>query len=88
MRILRRLVAKCLKFFQNTNQPLWLYQLLPFAAHTVLTEESSPLGYRLLCCLRSFLVMDSYAAMEVHTEDTIEDGRKEMLRFSRLISVR
>jgi hypothetical protein len=31
--------------------------------------------------------MDTYAAMEVHTEDTIEDGRKEMLRFSRLISV-
>lgn len=69
---------------------LWLsqYQLLPFAAHTVLTEEKSPLGYRLLRCLRSFLVMDTYAAMEVHTEDTIAAGRAEIIRFSELIEVR
>lgn len=29
-----------------------------------------------------------YAAMEVHTEDTIAEGRAEIINFSRLIEVR
>jgi hypothetical protein len=44
--------------------------------------------YLLLRCLRSYLELDLYASFEVHTADTIEAGRKELLRFSSLVKVR
>ena len=36
----------------------------------------------MLCCLCSYLVIDMYAALEVHTEDTIAAGRAEILTFA------
>ena len=62
--------------------------MLPFTTHTVLTEKDSPLGYLMLRCLRSYLNLDMWVSMEVHTDDTIKEGRKELLRFSKLINVR
>ena len=41
----------------------------------------------MLRCLRSYLVIDMYAALEVHTEDTIAAGRAEILTFSALMKV-
>jgi len=41
----------------------------------------------LLRCLRSYLVIDMYFALEVHTEETIAAGKAEVLRFSSLIKV-
>ena len=41
----------------------------------------------MLRCLRSYLVIDMYFALEVHTEDTIAAGRAEVLNFSSLIKV-
>ena len=54
----------------------------------VLTEANSPNRYLLLQVLRSYLMIDSFSAMEVHTEDTIKDGQKEIENFKRLIDVR
>ena len=68
--------------------PYNVLQVLLFVMHNVLLEKKNPLGYLLLCCLQSYLVIDMYAALEVHTEDTIAAGRKEILKFSCLIQVR
>lgn len=62
--------------------------MLLFTTHNVLTEKDSPLGYLMLRCLRSYLNLDMWVSMEAHTPDTIEEGRKELLRFSKLINVR
>jgi hypothetical protein len=62
--------------------------MLIFTTHNVLTEKQSPLGYSMLCCLRSYLNLDMWVSMEVHTNDTISEGRQELLCFSGLIQVR
>lgn len=62
-------------------------QLLIYVAHTMLTEDDNPLGYLLLRCLRSYLVVDMFAALVVLTEDTIAAGRAELRVFSGLIQV-
>lgn len=41
----------------------------------------------MLRCLRSYLVIDMYAALEVHTEDTIAAGKAEILTFASLMKV-
>jgi len=59
-----------------------------FAAHNVLERSRSPDGYLMLRILRSYLELDMYAALEVHTTETITAGRQELLKFSLLIQVR
>jgi hypothetical protein len=58
-----------------------------FATHNILTPESSPAGYHLLKCIRSYLDLDMYASLEVHTEETISAGRDELLNFGALLNV-
>ncbi|KAK0457561.1 uncharacterized protein EV420DRAFT_1621072 [Desarmillaria tabescens] len=52
-----------------------------FAAQAVLTKAADPAGYLLLKCIRSHLELDVYAAMDVHTEDTIKAGQSIMQVF-------
>ncbi|TFK61559.1 hypothetical protein BDN72DRAFT_438464 [Pluteus cervinus] len=59
-----------------------LMKQLMFTSHNILTPASSPAGNLLLLCLRSYINLAVYAAMTVHTERTIEAGRKEVLRFA------
>ncbi|KAG1797803.1 uncharacterized protein HD556DRAFT_1440764 [Suillus plorans] len=49
-------------------------KMVIYAAHTILTEDNCPLGYLLLHCIRLFLKVDTYAAPEVHTTETISAG--------------
>ena len=42
----------------------------------------------MLRILRSYLELDMFAALEVHTTETIAAGQRELLRFSSLIEVR
>ena len=58
-----------------------------FASHNVLTETESPLGYDLLCCLRAYLEITMWEALEVHTEETIASGREAVKRFGKLVAV-
>ena len=55
--------------------------------HSLLEESESSEGYLLLRVLHSYLILDTYAAMEVHTTETIEAGRKELAQFESLMNV-
>ncbi|KAG1749387.1 hypothetical protein EDD22DRAFT_981848 [Suillus occidentalis] len=57
-------------------------KMVVYAAHAILTEDDSPLGYLLLRCIRHFLEVDAYAALEVHTTETISAGRHAVQAFS------
>ena len=59
-----------------------------YATHNIITKSNCPNGYLLLKVLRSYVNLDMYASLEVHTASTIVAGRKELLRFSRLLKVR
>jgi hypothetical protein len=37
--------------------------------------------------LRSYLILDTYAAMEVHTMKTIEERKKELVNFQAQMNV-
>lgn len=64
-----------------------LHQMIIFAAQNVLKQASSGLGYLLLRCIRHYIDFDMYAALEVHTEDTISAGRQALSEFSMLMDV-
>ncbi|KAG2037928.1 hypothetical protein BDR03DRAFT_981931 [Suillus americanus] len=49
--------------------------------HTILTEDECPLGYLLLCCIRLFLELDTHAALQVHTTETISASRHAIQAF-------
>ncbi|KAG1860911.1 hypothetical protein F4604DRAFT_1893733 [Suillus subluteus] len=57
-------------------------KMVVYAAHEILTEDDCPLGYLLLRCIRLFLELDAYAALEVHTTETISAGRHAVQAFS------
>jgi hypothetical protein len=61
--------------------------MIIFAAQSVLSRTHSELGYLLLRCIRCYVDLDIYAALEVHTEDTIAAGRDALSRFSTLMDV-
>lgn len=58
-----------------------------FISHNVLTEKESPHGYHLLCCLRAYLDLTMWEGLDVHTEETIESGRKAVKRLGKLLNV-
>jgi len=62
--------------------------MIIYAAHNIVTVQSCPLGYWLLRCIRLYLEVDMYAALEVHTSDTISEGRHTVKAFSALMKVR
>jgi hypothetical protein len=58
-----------------------------FLVQHMIDEKPNPADYLLLRVFRSFLEIDMYASMTVHTEDTIASGRAEVLKFARLLEV-
>lgn len=62
-------------------------QISPFVTHSYLEERESPVGYLLLKCIRSYLIVDSYLTMAVHTEDTMAEGEVELLKFGEHLNV-
>lgn len=64
----------------------WI-QIIVFASHNILTEELTPRGYLLLQLIRSYLELDMYASLTVHTDTMLAAGRKEMLIFDKLLKV-
>ena len=65
----------------NSNQ-----QLL-FAAQHLADDEEDPALYLLFQCIRSYVELDMYAALEVHTTETLAAGRAELETFSASIRV-
>ncbi|KIJ98243.1 hypothetical protein K443DRAFT_133505 [Laccaria amethystina LaAM-08-1] len=60
-------------------------KMVIFATHNIITHSEHPAGYLLLKVLRSYIALDMYAALEVHTAVTIAAGRKELLHFSKAL---
>ncbi|KAG2111377.1 hypothetical protein BD769DRAFT_1392097 [Suillus cothurnatus] len=66
----------------------WLKDLMIiFTAQNVLSRTNSELSYLLLCCIRCYVDLKIYAALEVHTEDTIAAGRDALSQFSMLMDL-
>ncbi|KAJ7471600.1 hypothetical protein B0H11DRAFT_2158977 [Mycena galericulata] len=57
-------------------------KMILFAVHNILTD---PLGKLLLACIRSYLVLDRYLGLELHTTETIAAGRQVLQKFGQLI---
>lgn len=59
-----------------------------YVSHNVLNEADSPQGYLLLQLMRSYLELDLYASLIMHTDRTLEAGRKEMRKFNNILKVK
>ncbi|KAG2110154.1 hypothetical protein BD769DRAFT_1630365 [Suillus cothurnatus] len=68
--------------FTDSSIPENILKMILYAAHDVVTEEDCPLGYLLLRCIRLYIEVDMYASLEVHTSDTIREGRNVVQMFS------
>jgi hypothetical protein len=53
-------------------------KMMIFAAHNILTAETDKIGVLFLACIRSYLELDMYAGLELHTADTIAAGRRQL----------
>ncbi|KAG2156529.1 uncharacterized protein EDB93DRAFT_1101423 [Suillus bovinus] len=62
-------------------------KIIVFAAHDVINRasESHELPYLLLCCMREYVYVDMYAALEVHTSKTIVAGHQAVKEFTQLL---
>jgi hypothetical protein len=50
--------------------------------------KSDPSGYLLLKCIHSYLELNMYATLELHTMETLTAGWAALLKYSSLIEVR
>lgn len=66
---------------------LIILQIIIYGAYNILTEENSEEGYLVLRIIWSYLELDMYASLTIHTEVTLSAGREELLRYSDLIRV-
>ncbi|KAK7059249.1 hypothetical protein R3P38DRAFT_3303349 [Favolaschia claudopus] len=57
-------------------------KMMVYASHDVLTDKA---GFLLLQCLRSYLEVDLYVGLELHTAETIAAGRRHLQKFDRLM---
>ncbi|KAG2034064.1 hypothetical protein BDR03DRAFT_870910, partial [Suillus americanus] len=62
-------------------------KLIVFAAHNVFKRDLDPQAYLLLHCIWSYVEFNTYALLEVHTEDTIRDGRNTLLELTELMDI-
>ena len=59
-----------------------------FIIHDIVSDKTrSPHGQLLLKLLQSFLILNTYTSMEVHTTETLQKGKEELLRYSEIMQV-
>ncbi|KAG1856136.1 hypothetical protein F4604DRAFT_1883164 [Suillus subluteus] len=64
-----------------------IFKLIVFAAHDILPNtDKCKIAYLLLRCIRAYLEVDLYAALEVHTTETIAAGCEALQSFSELMN--
>ncbi|KAG1874972.1 hypothetical protein F4604DRAFT_2009023 [Suillus subluteus] len=78
----RRTQSKIDEYFDSMPH---ISKLIVFAAHDVIDRTSHALPYLLLRCIRQYVNVDMYAALEVHTSETIAEGRRAIQEFTRLL---
>jgi hypothetical protein len=54
----------------------------------VLTEEVSSIGYLVLRCVRTYVEAVTWENLDVHTTETIKQGRKAVEHFGACMRVR
>ncbi|KAG2134977.1 hypothetical protein BD769DRAFT_1664923 [Suillus cothurnatus] len=62
-------------------------KLIVFAAHDVIDRGTHALPYLLLRCICEYVNIDMYAALEVHTLETIAVGCLAIMEFTQLLDV-
>ncbi|KIK78410.1 hypothetical protein PAXRUDRAFT_164104, partial [Paxillus rubicundulus Ve08.2h10] len=72
----------CFVIFTMSNHQL---QLLLFAAHLIINQQEHPITYHLLKCMRAFVDINIYTALEVHTEETLAAGCAALKNFSEMM---
>ncbi|TFY76117.1 hypothetical protein EWM64_g7894 [Hericium alpestre] len=60
-------------------------KIIVFGAYGSIKQDRHSPAWALLRCLRSFSILDTYMAFEVHTEETIAAGRQELQKFGELV---
>ncbi|KIK41608.1 hypothetical protein CY34DRAFT_85128 [Suillus luteus UH-Slu-Lm8-n1] len=58
-----------------------------YTTQNVLTRTDDEAGYALLQCIASYLHIDMYVSLDVHTESTIQAGKAEVLVFQTHLEV-
>jgi hypothetical protein len=58
-----------------------------FATCDAVDRATDPVGFQLLLLMRSYQELDMSASLRVHTDVTLEEGRKEVERFYRELLV-
>ncbi|EIW80471.1 hypothetical protein CONPUDRAFT_90680 [Coniophora puteana RWD-64-598 SS2] len=71
--------------FSDGNKFHDMSKQILFAAQNLLTPRTSPEGYALLLVIRSYLELNCYIGLDVHTDDTIAAGEAELNWFSNLL---
>ena len=58
-----------------------------FVLHPTFHRSSDPTGYLLLRVIHSYIEVDMYISLDVHTEKTIDAGREAVKKFYDLLDV-
>ncbi|KAG2746305.1 hypothetical protein P692DRAFT_201867904 [Suillus brevipes Sb2] len=72
-------------FFTDGNKFQDISRQIVYAAQNVLTRAEDEAGYALLKCIVSYLHIDMYVSLDVHTESTLAAGEAEILVFQKLL---
>ncbi|KAG1902756.1 uncharacterized protein F5891DRAFT_1127421 [Suillus fuscotomentosus] len=72
-------------YFTNGNKFQDISRQIVHAAQNVLTHAEDEAGYALLKCIVSYLHIDMYISLDVHTESTLAAGEAEILVFQKLL---
>jgi hypothetical protein len=70
---------------QTTTISSIVQKVVLYASYNIISESEE--GYLLLKLFWSYLELDMYASLTVHTESTISAGRAELLTFESLLHV-
>ncbi|KAG1840105.1 hypothetical protein C8R48DRAFT_621151 [Suillus tomentosus] len=57
------------------------------STHNVFHQDQDSEAYLLLRCICSYVEFNTYASLDIHTEDTIKDGRKALENLTQLMDV-
>ncbi|EIW80027.1 hypothetical protein CONPUDRAFT_58076 [Coniophora puteana RWD-64-598 SS2] len=71
--------------FSDGNKFRDISKAILFCTYNILTPSYSPEGFKLLQLIASYLELDAYYSLEVHTEETLRAAWKEVGRFGTLL---
>ncbi|KAG1844860.1 hypothetical protein F4604DRAFT_1884369 [Suillus subluteus] len=73
--------------FSDGNKFQDISKQIMYASQNILTRNEDKAGYALLRCIASYLELDMYISLDVHTTDTIAAGEAELLVYQKLLEV-